>query len=78
MADDSDVAQARVFLAALDDEIATVSVQLEDARRLAAEARARGNAPTGMWHEQQAATHKRTLRELHRQTQNLRTRFALA
>ncbi len=50
VADDSDVAQARVFLAALDDEIATVSVQLEDARRLAAEARARGDAPTGTWH----------------------------
>ena len=77
MSDDSDVAQARVFLAALDDEIATVSDQLEDARRLAVEARARGNAATGTWHEQQASAYKRTLRELHRQTQNLRDRFAL-
>lgn len=77
MADESDVAQAWVFLTALGAEIAAVTVQLEDARRLAAEARSRGNAPLGAWHEQQVAAHKKMLRELHRQTHNLRTRFAV-
>ncbi|MBY6709096.1 MULTISPECIES: hypothetical protein [unclassified Rhodococcus (in: high G+C Gram-positive bacteria)] len=46
--------------------------------RLAAEARARGNTALGLWHEQQLKAHKRTLRELSRQSENLRARFSLA
>ncbi len=77
MAEDPDVAQARVFLAALTEETSAVAALLDDARRLSAEARARGNTALALWHEQQMKAHKRTLRELTRQSDNLRTRFPL-
>lgn len=48
---------------------------LDDARKLAAEARDRENNALGLWHEQQIKAHKRTLRELTRQSESLRTRF---
>ena len=76
-AEDPDVAQARVFLAALTEETVAVAAVLDDARRLSAEARARGNNALALWHEQQAKAHKRTLRELSRQSENLRSRFPL-
>lgn len=77
VAEDPDVAQAQVFLRALTEETADTTALLDDARRLAAEARSRGSSALALWHEQQAKAHKRTLQELFRQSQNLRTGFPL-
>lgn len=38
---------------------------------------ARGNSALALWHGQQFEAHKRTLRELSRQSENLRTRFSI-
>lgn len=73
----SDVAQARVFLRALGEETVAVTELRDDARRLSAEARTRGDNTLALWHEQQVKVHRRTLRELSRQSENLRTRFTL-
>ncbi len=75
MADDADLAQARVFLEALNAEAVTVTAYLDDARRLAAEARTRGNNALALWHERQLKAHKRTLQEIRHQSDNLHARF---
>ena len=75
--DEADRDQARVFLAMLDDEIEAVATQLEEARSLAASARARGRTSVRALHDHQAAGFKDTLRDLHRQTAALRRRFDL-
>lgn len=78
MAEDPDVAQARVFLQALIEETTAVAAQLDDARQARRRSSGPGNTALGLWHEQQLKAHKRTLRELSRQSENLRARFSLA
>ncbi|WP_188544374.1 hypothetical protein [Rhodococcoides trifolii] len=77
MTDDSDVAQARVFLAALDREIDAVSLELEQVRRFVAISSEQGNDTSEIRHREKMQEHKKVLRELHRQSENLRLRFSL-
>lgn len=75
MAEDSDVAQARVFADMLNVEIAAASSRVEASEQLARTALRVGDARSHEWHGGETQAHKQALYELHRQLTALRTRF---
>lgn len=75
IADGSDLAQARVFVAMLGAEIAAVSARVHDAEQRSRQA-ARANPGTErLWHDEEARSQRKMLYELHRQLDALHRRF---
>lgn len=71
----SDEAQARVFADMLEAEIGTASTRVEESEEWARKASRVGDSRSQAWHSEEARTLRRTLYELHRQLDALRTRF---
>ena len=75
MAESSDEAQARAFAEMLVVEIASASTRVEKSEQCARKASRVGDSRSQAWHSEEARTLRRTLYELHRQLDALRTRF---
>lgn len=75
MIEDSDAAQARIFAAMLNTEIADTSKRIENNERYAHTAGRIGDTRGKLWHTEEARVQKKALYELHRQLEALRLRF---